>query len=70
MFQTGFLKCISIQGKTKIKLIIFLDNLENKHFQFGENDNSKSFLLEIKWGEKYPTELPEISMDTFYNDHV
>ncbi|KAF2898302.1 hypothetical protein ILUMI_07873 [Ignelater luminosus] len=39
-------------------------------YKFGENDNAKSLLLEIKWGDKYPTEKPEINMDTFYNKHI
>ncbi|KRT79263.1 hypothetical protein AMK59_8572, partial [Oryctes borbonicus] len=33
-------------------------------------DNNRSFLLEIKWGEKYPEEMPDINMDAFYNKHV
>ncbi|KAJ3643011.1 hypothetical protein Zmor_025752 [Zophobas morio] len=39
-------------------------------YKYGESDTMKSFLLEIKWGEKYPNELPEVNMDTFYNKHV
>lgn len=30
----------------------------------------KSFLVEVKWGEEYPNELPTINMDTFYNKHM
>nr|CAI5851656.1 unnamed protein product [Callosobruchus analis] len=39
-------------------------------YKYGDSDTAKSFLLEIKWSEKYPNELPSISMDTFYNKHV
>ncbi|GJQ76053.1 hypothetical protein Trydic_g18104 [Trypoxylus dichotomus] len=39
-------------------------------YKYGEHDNHKSFLLEIRWGEKYPEEMPDISMDAFYNKHV
>lgn len=40
------------------------------NFQYGESDTTKSFLLEIQWGEKYPNEAPKINMDTFYNKHM
>lgn len=40
------------------------------YFQYGQNDNKKSFLLEISWNEDYPTEKPTINMDTFYNNHI
>ncbi|XP_037958751.1 RWD domain-containing protein 4 [Teleopsis dalmanni] len=36
-------------------------------YKYGEDNDYKSFLVEIKWGENYPNELPEINMDTFYN---
>jgi len=39
-------------------------------YKFGETDNTKSLLLEIKWGDKYPTEKPEVNMDMFYNKHI
>ncbi|KAK9681102.1 RWD domain [Popillia japonica] len=39
-------------------------------YKFGEHDNSKSFLLEIGWSDKYPDEKPDINMDAFYNKHV
>lgn len=38
--------------------------------QYGEDDSMKSFLLEISWGETYPTEKPIINMNTFYNKHM
>lgn len=39
-------------------------------YKYGEEDNIRSFLLEIVWGNNYPMEKPEINMDTFYNKHV
>ncbi|XP_060528857.1 RWD domain-containing protein 4 isoform X2 [Cylas formicarius] len=39
-------------------------------YKYGVSDTVKSFLLEIKWGETYPEELPQISMELFYNKHV
>ncbi|XP_056638710.1 RWD domain-containing protein 4 isoform X2 [Diorhabda sublineata] len=39
-------------------------------YKYGENNTNKSFVLEIKWGELYPNELPVINMDTFYNKHI
>ncbi|KAJ8967504.1 hypothetical protein NQ314_002819 [Rhamnusium bicolor] len=39
-------------------------------YKYGETDTVKSFLLKINWGEKYPNELPIISMETFYNKHI
>ncbi|XP_071946635.1 RWD domain-containing protein 4-like [Antedon mediterranea] len=41
-------------------------------FQYlvGDTGHFKSFLLEIVWGEKYPTEMPNINLDAFYNNHI
>ncbi|XP_054745223.1 RWD domain-containing protein 4 [Anastrepha obliqua] len=39
-------------------------------YKYGEDDHYKSFLVEIKWTEKYPDELPNINMDTFYNRNL
>ncbi|CAG9831924.1 unnamed protein product [Diabrotica balteata] len=39
-------------------------------YKYGEHDTNKSFVLEIKWGEQYPNELPVMNMDTFYNHHI
>ncbi|KAK5644316.1 hypothetical protein RI129_005616 [Pyrocoelia pectoralis] len=39
-------------------------------YKYGEPDSSQSLLLEIKWGENYPTEKPEVNMETFYNRHI
>ncbi|XP_034946242.1 RWD domain-containing protein 4 [Chelonus insularis] len=39
-------------------------------YKYGEDDDPRSFLLEICWGANYPTEKPKISMETFYNKHI
>ncbi|XP_020287601.1 RWD domain-containing protein 4 [Pseudomyrmex gracilis] len=39
-------------------------------YKYGEDDGTKSFLLEISWGARYPTEKPTINMNTFYNKHI
>ncbi|XP_059481747.1 RWD domain-containing protein 4 [Neocloeon triangulifer] len=39
-------------------------------YKYGEDSDSRSFLLEISWGENYPSEIPSINMDTFYNKHL
>ncbi|XP_030383768.1 RWD domain-containing protein 4 [Scaptodrosophila lebanonensis] len=39
-------------------------------YKYGEEDNYKSFLVELKWGEKYPDEPPTINMNTFYNRNL
>ncbi|XP_066998058.1 RWD domain-containing protein 4 [Anabrus simplex] len=39
-------------------------------YKYGEDGDSKSFLLEISWGSTYPTDKPSINMDTFYNKHI
>ena len=39
-------------------------------YKFGEDGNSKSFILEVIWGSEYPENLPEISLEAFYNKHI
>ncbi|CAK9809947.1 RWD domain-containing protein 4 [Anthophora plagiata] len=39
-------------------------------YKFGEDNDMKSFLLEIIWGTTYPSEKPTINMNTFYNKHI
>lgn len=39
-------------------------------YKYGEDNDVKSFLLEISWGATYPTEKPAINMNTFYNKHI
>ncbi|XP_012543350.1 RWD domain-containing protein 4 [Monomorium pharaonis] len=39
-------------------------------YKYGEDNDIKSFLLEISWGATYPTEKPTINMNTFYNKHI
>ncbi|CAG9765519.1 unnamed protein product [Ceutorhynchus assimilis] len=46
--------------------------IDSKTFQYkyGISETPKTFLLELKWGESYPEQSPEISMDVFYNKHI
>ena len=39
-------------------------------YKFGEEGHYKSFLLEISWPADYPTCLPNIGLDAFYNRHI
>jgi len=39
-------------------------------YKFGEAGSMKTFILEIKWTESYPTDLPTISLESFYNKHI
>ena len=39
-------------------------------YKFGEDGHYKSFLLEISWPQDYPTCLPNINLDAFYNKHI
>jgi len=39
-------------------------------YKYGENLKSKSFVLEIKWPDSYPSTLPDIVLDSFYNKHL
>lgn len=39
-------------------------------YKYGQDDDIKSFLLEITWGENYPNELPVFNMDMFYNRNL
>lgn len=39
-------------------------------YKYGEENDPKSFLVEIVWTENYPDEKPNINMDTFYNKHL
>ena len=34
------------------------------------SNEHKNFLLEIGWGEQYPDEMPDISLDAFFNKHI
>ena len=40
------------------------------NYKVGEHAASKSFILEITWGATYPTEMPEIKLSSFYNNHL
>lgn len=39
-------------------------------YKYGENDDVKSFQLEISWQETYPTEPPIINLNLFYNRNL
>ncbi|XP_035738726.1 RWD domain-containing protein 4-like [Vespa mandarinia] len=39
-------------------------------YKYGEDNDMKSFLLEISWSATYPSERPNINMNTFYNKHI
>merc|ERR1712184_162377 len=39
-------------------------------YKFGEVGTLKTFILEIKWTEEYPSELPALSLESFYNKHL
>lgn len=39
-------------------------------FQYGEDEDRKSILLEICWGDQYPNEIPTINLDMFYNRNM
>jgi predicted RND superfamily exporter protein len=36
----------------------------------GEQGEPNAYLVEVKWTENYPEDLPEISMDSFFNSHM
>lgn len=39
-------------------------------YKVGEDGSNRSFLVEIKWGENYPNEMPDINLNAFYNNHI
>lgn len=55
----------------KVTIFIYIKiSANNFLLQYGENNSMKSFLVEVKWGDEYPNELPIFNMDTFYNKHM
>jgi len=38
--------------------------------QVGEESTLKTFLVDVKWGDSYPDDLPHITLDAFYNKLV
>ena len=49
----------------------FSKNEENTfQYKYGEDGASKSFILELIWGSEYPENLPEVSLEAFYNKHI
>ncbi|KAL9964849.1 hypothetical protein ACROYT_G028547 [Oculina patagonica] len=45
-------------------------NATTFQYKFGEDGHFKSFLLEISWPHDYPTSIPIINLDAFYNKHI
>ncbi|XP_063378390.1 RWD domain-containing protein 4 [Cydia fagiglandana] len=41
-----------------------------KTYQYKYIDGEKSFILEISWGDTYPTEKPNFNLEIFYNQHL
>ncbi|KER22634.1 hypothetical protein T265_09335 [Opisthorchis viverrini] len=39
-------------------------------YKLGEHGTPKSMILTIQWPDGYPTVLPTISLDSFYNGHL
>ncbi|KAH8273608.1 hypothetical protein KR018_004120 [Drosophila ironensis] len=54
------------EGDTNFKEI----NETTFQYKYGEEDSYKAFMVELKWGEKYPDEAPTINMNTFYNRNL
>lgn len=44
--------------------------LDDTTYQYKYVEGDKSFILEVKWGPKYPNEKPKINLDIFYNQHL
>lgn len=44
--------------------------VDAKTYQYKYMDGDKSFILEISWGLKYPTEKPSFNLEIFYNQHL
>lgn len=45
-------------------------NATTFQYKYGENDDVKSFQLEISWHELYPNESPNINLNLFYNRNL
>ena len=43
---------------------------DTHQYKFGEVGTLKTFILEIKWTDEYPSELPALSLESFYNKHL
>eukprot|EP00057_Strongylocentrotus_purpuratus_P029722 XP_011684196.1 PREDICTED: RWD domain-containing protein 4 isoform X2 [Strongylocentrotus purpuratus] len=39
-------------------------------YRVGENGDLKSFMLEVSWGDEYPSIPPDITLDAFFNNHI
>lgn len=45
-------------------------NATTFQYKYGENDDIKSFMLEISWHSNYPTEVPNLNLNLFYNRNL
>lgn len=54
------------EGDDRFKQI----NSTTFQYKYGENDDVKSFQLEISWHENYPTKSPDINLNLFYNRNL
>ncbi|GFR19871.1 RWD domain-containing protein 4 [Trichonephila clavata] len=69
------MSCEELQEEEREVLLSIYDGdkcfrqLSSTSFQYkiGEDDNPKSFLLEISWVSQYPNVPPTINLDAFYN---
>ena len=39
-------------------------------FQYGEEGNHRSFVVEVEWVGDYPDVAPKLNLDLFYNKHM
>lgn len=39
-------------------------------FQYGDEGDNHTFLVELNWGENYPNDAPAINLNVFYNQHL
>ncbi|CAN8016973.1 hypothetical protein HPB47_027411 [Ixodes persulcatus] len=39
-------------------------------YKIGDQGSPKSFLFEVSWPERYPNEMPNFNLETFYNKHL
>ncbi|XP_037024866.1 RWD domain-containing protein 4 [Bradysia coprophila] len=54
------------EGDTAFKQI----NPTTYSYKYGEDEDRKSLLLELCWGDQYPNEIPTINLDMFYNRNI
>lgn len=63
-----------MQEKERFNKFFVIQNVNTSVFcgqyKYGEDGQSRSFILDLSWGPEYPNEAPKLSLDTFYNDHI